>query len=391
MNFDLRNPEYQSNPYPFFKRLRMEAPIVRLEPQGFWAVSRYEDVLSLLKAPEIFSSAGLQEEPQIIGTDLLLQARGLVGMDRPDHTRLRRVISRVLTPEKINGFEPLIQSTVQELLEAWKGEVEFIGDFAAPLPITVIAEFLGLDPALRKDFKRWCDTLLTWRSTERIEDPEERRQKENSIQSDISQMFECLSAVVAERRRAPQADFISELVAQSLTPQEIFSFIRFLLVAGTDTTSHLLGNTLLALLNQPPLQQEIRKHPKKIPTLIEEVLRWDSPVLSLIRRTTEDTEIRRVKIPQNEVVLALVASANHDESVFVNPGTFDLDRSSRAHLTFGAGVHFCLGSQLARMQARIAFEELLPLLDALKPNPFPSEYVQSFFFRGVKKLNLSLS
>ncbi len=386
---NLRSPDFKQNPYPFFQGLRASAPLCRIEPHGLWAVFRHQDVVNVLKNHEVFSSSGISDEPRIAGPELLLSTRGMLSQDRPNHTRLRKRLGRALSMNTINSLEPHIEYVVRALLKGMHREqFDFVRDFSAPLPIMTICHLLGLEPSRWSDIKGWSDTLLSWRAVTNGEE------KAHEVKAQMNDFYAFIMEALNRKKQQPGSDVISLLLhAQNpddeLSLEEILSFIRLLIVAGTDTTTHLLGNTILAFIKFPHVYESIKANPNMIPQLIEESLRFDSPVQCVMRRASMDTEVAQVPIMKDEVVLAFVASANHDESVYDKPHQFINDRSPQHHLTFGAGIHTCIGSQIARLQARIALEELLPHFHSWqRADDDPLVYFNSIFFRGLTRLHV---
>lgn len=384
---DLYSDAYRQNPYPYFQKMRAQHPIYPLKGKGHWAISRYEDVKKIIKNHDLFSSADIVQEPKIIEPHFLFYTRGIVGVDKPDHTRLRQLLHKLFPQNKITILEPFIRQCCCELLRSTENEqsIDFVGAFSAPLPIMIIAKLLGVDSEKTDAFRRWVLILLTWRS-------KDFQDKDNSI----ADMFNYLTEIINYKKLSPQSDLISSLIIASerdnmITQEEVLGFIRFLLVGGTDTTTNLLGNALRALLFQPDYIQLLKNQPEKIRDFIEEVLRYDGPVLSLYRRVTQDVELHGVTIKKNDLVFPLIASANHDETVFANPESFDIDRQNKSHLSFGTGIHYCFASQLAKLQVRVAFEEILKSWRFVENSGNePSSYIESFFFRGPKKIPITI-
>lgn len=387
---NLRAPDFKQNPYQFFKHLRTSAPVCRIEPHGFFAVFRHMDVANALKNPEIFSSAGINEEPCGAGPELLLSTRGLLSQDRPNHTRLRKRLGRAFTTDTINSLQPYIEDATKTLIKDMLHQecIDFVKDFSAHLPIMIICHLLGLDPSRRAEIKGWSDTMLSWRASAHSEE------KILEVKAKMNEFYHFIMEAIHSKKQQPQSDVISFLLhAQNhndeLSMEEILSFIRLLIVAGTDTTTHLLGNTILAFIKFPDLYTSIKTNPDIIPHLIEESLRFDSPVQCVMRRASVNTEIAQVQIKKDELVLLFVGSANHDETVYDNPHRFIIDRTPQHHLTFGAGIHSCIGSQIARLQARIALQQLLPYFDIWqRADSAPLEYFNSIFFRGLTTLKV---
>lgn len=386
---NLRAPEFRRNPYPFLRDLRREISSCQVEPLGFTAIFRHDDVVFVLKNPDKFSSAGINDAPEEKGPKLLLSTRGMLAQDRPVHTLSRKRLGKIFTQATIKNLEPVIQSVVDSLIEKMlaQHDIDFVRDFSAPLPTTVICHLLGIDPSRNKEVKRWSDTILTWRA----QDPA----RKDEIEAIIASMYDVLVTTIEQKRRHPENDIISRLVHgdchdEELSIEEIVTIIRLLIVAGTDTTTHLLSNTILALVDHPEIFHNVKCDHTLIPKLIEESLRFDSPVQCLMRRATDDIDFAGSHIKKNDVVLAFVASANHDEMVYRDPHLFLIDRAPQHHLTFGHGAHFCMGAQLARLQARIALRELTRNFFRLElKNNSPREYFNSIFFRGPVQVCLA--
>ena len=374
----MREPAYdpldsivRENPYPYYAELRREAPAYKVPSLGVWAVSRYADVVAILRSPERFSSAAMASavrRPADLapeGTEGQAPdptAASIIGSDPPEHTRLRTIVSRVFTPRRIAALEPRVREIARERLARFvpTGECDLVADYAVPLPVSVIAELLGIDPERHHDFKRWSDAAM--RAVFDSPGQEEAEQ----IGQHLAEMNEYVDQVIAARRVRATDDLIGTLLrAESLdgalTPDEVKIFTFTLLVAGNVTTTHLIANATLALLAHPAAK--VASTPALVAGMLEEALRYDAPVQFLLRTATEDVELAGVTIPKGAVVAPLSASANRDERAFPDPDRFDVTRNPKDQLAFGHGIHFCLGAALARLEARVAFEELLPRID----------------------------
>lgn len=388
MKIDLRSESFRRDPYPTYRYLREHVPVFWIESLKCWTVARYSDVQATLQDPKTFLSSFEAETPRS-DLEILLLSRSLVGMDPPKHAAYRSLISRAFIPATTQVLEPAIRSLVKRLLSnlLQRETFDFIADFAAPLPIEVISKLLGVDPSMSELFKRWSDVLITWRNGDL--DKSERRQFSEDTEA-IAQYF---NEVISQRRSHPAADLISGLLqaggaGKPLNTQEILEFVRFLLVAGHETTTSLLGNALLAFLSFPEQGSIVKRDPSLIPQAIEEVLRFDSPAQSLSRRASVDTKISGIEIKKGDPILVLLASANHDETLFSSPERFDVRRDAKRHLAFGHGIHFCLGAPLARLQARIAFEEIFLAFEELERIEEEICRYHSLFFRGPKRLEV---
>ncbi|WP_437950030.1 cytochrome P450 [Sorangium sp. So ce296] len=393
---NLLAPEVIENPHPHYAELREGAPVCQVEPNGFWAVSRYDDVVYVLKHPELFSSRTsevrrsllderLLREPLLIGDTSLLRS------DPPDHTQMRKLISGAFTPRAIARIEARVRDIATEHIDRILAQDTFdmMEDLAVPLPVTVIAEMLGVDPSLRADFKRWSDdTINVPAGSQPLSDEEVER-----ILRSRREMRAYFHEMIADRKRRPREDLISDIVRGEvehgvLTEDDVLDMVVLLLVAGNETTTNLIGNGTLTLLEHPDALRRLREEPALIPGFIEEVLRYEGPVRLLTRRATQDVTLSGVTIPEGATVLPLVAAANRDPAQFPDPDRFDITREQRGHVAFGFGIHFCVGAPLSRVEGRIAFEEILRRLPPFSREPGPPSWNRSFGLRGLRRLPL---
>ena len=379
---DFRDPAFFADPYPAYARLRADAPVHEIA-DGLWLVSSYNDVVTVLRGWDRFSSElgyGFTRGEERSGRGMAMMSamgagnamsdvgqvaqsfaglRILIASDPPDHTTLRRLLSKPFAPRAIAALEPRIRELcaglVDELLDtAARGTGDLFASISYPLPVTVIAELLGIPTERRADFKRWSDAMVGGFSLSPDRD-----------MNSVFEMFMFFSDVVAERRERPGEDLISILVADrseaaDLTTPEIIGFCVLLLVAGNETTTNLLGNLFRALFDRPGQMQRLRDDPSLIPAAVEEALRHDSPVQGLWRGARADTEIGGVAIKEGDLLMTLFASANRDESKWgPDAAEFRVERDASDHVAFGSGVHLCLGASLARLEATVATEMLL--------------------------------
>jgi cytochrome P450 len=405
------------DPYPIYAQLRDHAPVHWAEQAQTWCVSRYADVLAVLRSAEDFSSDAMRtmlaggrpgENPGADPAALqrllafaqalpfsaqeLLGAGNLISEDPPRHGALRAIVNRGFTPRRVAAWEPRMRAIVDECLAKLRGADGFdvVEDLAVPLPVRIIAELLGIEPERRADFKRWSDTLVSATTgSGRALDP-----VASGMVDALHDLSEYVLCVAAERERAPGDDLISVLVAARdgearLSSLEVVLFVMLLLGAGNETTTNLIGNATLALLAHPEQLERVRSDRSLLPGAIEEVLRWDSPVQVVYRRATRDVELPSGRIPAGAVVVAMIGSANRDERQFgATASAFRVDRNPQGHLAFGFGNHFCLGASLARLEARVALAALLDELPALHRGEQHVDYVDSFLVRGPRRLPL---
>jgi cytochrome P450 len=385
MDYNPVLPEVQANPYPYYTALRSNNPVAWLETLQCWAISRYDDVDYALRNPQIFSSA--KWLGQSIG-DLnpAPEVPWMIETDPPDHSRLRKLVSKGFTPRMVSRLEPRIRAIASELLAGAQmdSETDFVREFSGALPVIVIAEMLGVEPERRLDFKRWSDNVVLGTSRPSEETARTR------VRSSNAEMRAYFEQAIADRRKAPREDLLTALVQaeeehQTLSAAEVLAMAMLILLAGNETTMNLLSNTVLALLAHPTELARVRADCGMIPQLIEEMLRYDSPVQIVFRRTTQAVELSGAMIPANAAVFLLIGSANRDERKFGNPDRFDLSRDAGDHLAFGFGTHFCLGAQLARLEAKVGLEELLACPPFTVDN-YRIERISSVLLRGIKHM-----
>lgn len=412
--FDPMSSDHWSDPYPVYCALREAGPVHRSTSSGFYTVARYEDVIGVLKRPEIFSSRAMftvlmnggQEGFPPLSRDVVSflvrfplrtrmnpfrfpKARNLISEDPPTHGALRNVVNRGFTPRRIAEWEPRIRALAEMHLAPLRDGEDFdlVRDFAIPLPVTIIAEMLGVEPERKDDFKRWSDAFI-----EGTTGPGRARPFAREFTDAVLEFMAYLRKTVRRRRRAPGDDLVSAILADSpggsaLTDLDAMLFVQLLLVAGNETTTNLIGNAVHVLLDHPEQLERVRRDPALVPALVEEVLRFESPIQTLFRCTTRDAEIGGTVVPKDSTVAVLIGSANRDERRFPDPDRFDVGRDTRGHLAFGFGEHFCLGAALARLEARVALELLVPELARVERTA-SRELVDSFLVRGPKRMDL---
>lgn len=367
MVVNIVSSEFKARSHAFYAQLRAESPVhpVTLpDKRRAWLISRYDDVVTIMKDERFvkdkfnaMSPEQVAKQPQVPAMFRALE-RNMLDIDDPDHARLRNLVHKAFTPRLIGQMQTRIQDLTHQFLDrvAYQGQMDLIHDYALPLPTTVIAEMLGVNEGDRLKFNRWSRVIVaaqnsTWAGLKAL--------------PNIFFFMNFVKKLVKERRANPQDDLVSALIqaeeaGEQMSEDELIAMIFLLLVAGHETTVNLIGNGMLTLLNHPEQLQELQANPSLIRTAVEELLRYDGPLETATERyASTDIEFQGVLIPRGELVLAAVASANRDESQFVHAETVNLQRDPNRHLAFGTGIHYCLGSALARLEGQIAINTLL--------------------------------
>ena len=394
---DLFDPTFKANPYPTYAELRSEAPAYRAElpdGRGVWLVTRYDDVVAVLKderfAKDWRSAMTPEQLAQIPSIPEVMKplSENMLDKDPPDHERLRRLVSKAFTPRLIERMRPRVQEIADTLLDAVedKGGMDLIDDYAFPLPITVIAELLGVPVEDRNRFREWSDAAVSGDTTQEY--------VEKILLPHMQAFIDYLRALFEEKRENPKDDLISALVlaeeaGDKLSEDELLAMVFLLLIAGHETTVNLIGNGTLALLQNPDQLQKLKDDPSLIKPAIEELLRYDGPVeTSTERFAREDVTIGDTVIPKGEMVMVVIAAADHDPERFPEPDALDIARADNKHLAFGKGIHHCLGAPLARMEGQIALGTLLRRMPDLRPKGSPESLTwrPGMVLRGLKGL-----
>jgi cytochrome P450 len=373
------------------RRMRDSEPVAWDPKVKAWTVFRYEDVTAVLADHRTYSSDFSDVLPARKGLTDELREGNILAMDPPRHHKLRSLVGRAFSPRTIGRLEGRIAELTEELLDQARdrSSFELVSELAYPLPVTVIAELLGVPTSDRAQFKVWADALLA----RDVVDPTDEAAIEAAT-VDIRKFHDYLREHVARRRVEPGHDLLSDLIAaeidgQRLTDQEIVGFGTVLLLAGHITTTLLLGNALLCLDEHPEAQDALRADPSMIPLAIEETLRYRSPVSWTSRVTTTGVRLGGKEIPARQLVSVSLASANHDEREFHDPDAFIVDRDPNPHVAFGKGIHFCLGAPLARLEGRIALGVLLRRFSRLRVDrEQPLEPYTNPGFNGTRTLHL---
>jgi cytochrome P450 len=389
IQFNPMDPEFVADPYPMYHRLRAEDPVHR-SPLGFWVLTRYADVMAMLRDPRLIKEPiaafvaarfGMAAPPPGLGLSML-------DRDPPDHTRLRGLVSKAFTPRALEGLRSHIQKIVDDLLAdaAGKGEMDLIEEFAYPLPVRVICEMLGVPVKDHERFKQWGLDIA--RGLDAIMLPPDSEVGQRSVSGRRAR------ALIGGGRAAPRDDMLTALIAaeeagDKLNEEELLATCILLLVAGHETTVNLIGNGTLALLRHPDELRKLRENPGLIGTAVEELLRFDGPVQRTARIPSEDITLGGQTIGKGEMVMPFLGAADRDPAQFPDPDRLDITRADNRHIAFGMGIHFCLGAPLARMEGQIAINTLLARLPKLALATDRPQFRQSLTLRGLETLPVS--
>lgn len=384
---------FTPNPYPAYAQLREEEPVahVRLpDGQYAWIVTRYEDALDALKNQKFIKDFTKltddidADESSVFSTNMLFA-------DMPEHKRLRGLISKAFTPRMIENLRDRIQEITDELLDQTTGQknMNLIDDFAFPLPIIVICEMLGIPTEDRDKFRIWSNSMIEGANGEYAQD----------IQRHMNDFVQYLSKRFAELRENPEDDLISKLITSEekedkLTEKELYGIVSLLIIAGHETTVNFIGNSIMALLNNPDQLSLLQRQPELIKPAIEETLRYNDPVeFSTSRWAGEDLEFKGQSIRKGDLVIVILNSANHDPEQFEDPEILDITREKSKHLAFGKGIHACLGVPLARLEGEIAISSFFKRYPNAQLNIEPDalEWREGMIVRGVKELPILLN
>lgn len=392
--------------YAKLAALRAEGPAVEVRP-GTWMVTRFADIQQVLRDPAAFSARVIEQandfalfgpSPVQDQLDAIMadypEEPALMRIDPPEHKRVRDVVSRVLTPGKVVNFERAIRAIVTELMDPWiaSGEVEFMSAFAVPLPGQVTTDFICGEPEMRGKFRHWAGEIMS-----RVAGPQPP-ERQIEVAHAVAEMGHYFLDRIAQRRAVPTDDLIS-LIANTpavdglpLEEVKIVNVLETFMVGGNETTTFLLGNALLRLSDDPALADRLRADPALIPRFVEEVLRLDAPAQAALRRATRDVDLDGTTIPAGATVVVSLAAANRDGTAFADPDALDLDRpAAPRHVAFGYGNHACLGLQLARAEARIALEMLLPRMADIAVDAESVAWLENDILRGPLHLRVAFT
>ena len=399
--FNPIDPAVRRDPYALYERGRREHPAFAHAglPVPLVSVFRYADVQGVLRDVSLFSNdfgRGRLLPPEV--QKIAEQAPpSMIGMDPPDHTRLRSLVNKAFTPRIVRQLEPRLREVAHALLDEAlaRREVDLVQALTYPLPVVAIAEIIGVPPEDRDRFKVWSDRAVATLGTGFFAPPTlEQMERQLALRDEMNRYFVPLADA---RRRDPQDDLLTGLVQAEhegthLDQDEMLAMLTLLLVAGNETTTTLIGNAVLTLLDHPGELKRLRDDPSLLPRAVDEVLRFESPVQFDPRRTTRDTEIAGTKVAENTLVLCWLGSANRDERAFERPDAFDVTRQKNPHISFGYGTHHCLGHNLARLEASVALEVLLERTSSFeRTHTGPLPLHPSPVFKAVTKLPVRLT
>jgi cytochrome P450 family 142 subfamily A polypeptide 1 len=385
---DLLDPYlYSSDPWSVYRQLRAEAPVYR-DRNGLWCISRYRDVLDIEKNTALYSSAN-GSRPFIEMSD------SMINKDDPVHSRQRKLVSGRFTPGHVRRHEDVVRARATELIDAiaGRGRAEVVEELAAPLPAMIICDLIGYDHSMWPKVKWWSETTMA--NAGYLDSDERRPFRTEEVMAD----FGMTTYQLYEARRAdPRDDLMSvwahaEIDGSPMPIEEVINEAILLVDGGAETTRSTIGQISLALIEHPEQRKKLIENPDLLrTTAVEEFIRWASPILNMRRTVTQDHELHGQRLKAGEQVLLMYASANRDETVFGDPDTFDVSRRHNHHVAFGFGTHFCLGANLARLELRVLFEELLRRIPDFRLQAgCEPEFVPGFFTRTLKELRVEFT
>jgi cytochrome P450 len=410
--FNPFDPQTLQCPFPHYRQMRREAPVMKVEAIGVHLVTRHEDVIEVLRDPQTYSSrfggAGMPRSPEDRQRLQAVIAEGyprvptMLTADQPEHTRYRRLVSRAFGPRAIAALEPAIRSIATRLIDSWigQGRIELVRGFAVPLPVEVIAHALNVPDERLADFKRWSDDSIAAIGTSITLDELLR------AELGINEYQHYFADQIERRRSEPRDDLLTNLLNaridggdpevgddRPLDMAEMLSIVQQLLVAGNETTTKMLTEMVRLLAEHPEQWHMVQADPARIEPVVEEALRMATPTQGMWRIVTRDVTLGGTPLRAGDRIIAAFCSANRDEALYPRPDEFDPDRDHLTdHLAFGKGIHFCLGANLSRLEGRVALEELSRRLATISlPDTNRFEYFPSFLLRGLTSLDVTFT
>lgn len=396
----LSSPAFIADPYPAYRRLRAEYPLYWSRHWGVWVVSRYEDVVAILRDPARFSSSGRfntllellpPDEAATLGP-IARFGRGAFNVDPPAHTGLRRVLRDAFGPAVIAGLRPRVEATVHALLDRAEagGSIDVVRDLALPLPVAIVCDLLGVDEDDREGFEGWAEAVLDFLALGTTE-PQRARRAAAAFQA----MEVRFQGLLSSRRRTPRDDLLSLMAVATgigaIAPEDAPLLAAELMIAGHHTTKDLIANAVISLARVPEARARLRAEPGLWPSAVEEVLRFESSIQRGWRRVTEDVILHGLRLRAGDLVFLMLGAANRDPAVFPDPDRFDPRRSPNRHLSFGYGIHLCIGAPLARLEAPIALEALNRRFPTLAPSSAAIDWYPSIHIRGPRTLPVTVA
>jgi cholest-4-en-3-one 26-monooxygenase len=374
------------DPYEAFAWMRAHAPVYYDEANGLWALARYRDVKAASTDPETFTNA-TGSRPKFPPLPMMID------FDAPEHTRRRRLVSAGFTPRRVREMESHVAGICDEVIDrvCQRGSCDFVTDIAAPLPLNVIGDMLGVDSEHRAELLRWSEDML------RSQGDPAPEAMENAMHA-FAEYSAYISPVLEDRRRTGKDDDLIGVLVHAvadgdrLDHDSLIHETLLILVGGDETTRHVISGGMHVLLEHPDQLARLRDDPSLLPSAVEEMLRWVSPIKNMARTATRDVELSGVRIERGDELMLLYPSANRDDEVFTDPDRFDIGRNPNPHLAFGFGAHFCLGNQLARLELRVMFERLVARLpDLARRDDQPLARRQANFITGIEAMPVTFT
>ncbi len=398
---DLGSDAFYADPYPTYHQLRGYEPVHWSPQWGGWLLTRYADVVNMLRDPQKFSNVGrmstfLSQLPEQIREEMRPFEdhfkQGLINSDPPDHTRIRGLLNKAFTPRRVEAQAPQVEALVNELLDKAlrKGKMDVIGDFSFLIPTTVIAHMLGVAVEDRDQFAKWAEDITAFVGTGRV-----ISELALGAQGSLLELREYFRRLIALRRSEPQDDLVTALATAEdkgslLNEAELLSVCVTLLLAGYGTTMTFIGNAVLALLRNPDVTSLLRSDPSLMPSATEELLRFDGPIHRQWRIATDDIELRGMRIRKGQLVAAMLGAADRDPEQFPSPDRLDITRRENYHVAFGSGIHFCLGAPLARLEGQIALKLLVQRCPNMRLENENLNWRRDITIHGLNSLPVSL-